>query len=130
MTPPILVLNHLLTNNLSLDGRFSTLDPLRLRAIDMAVRNPALVICFLSQRTSRNSRSISTNDRNLILGRNRSLTSTRRTLGALTTLASALGLWEQGLYPGLVDEVESSSEYTGDDEVEKDAVQMILVLGE
>ena len=96
----------------------------------MAVRNPALIICFLSQSTSRNSWSISTNDRDLILGRNRSLTSTGRTLGALTALASALGLWEQGLDPSLVDEVESSSEYAGDDEVEEDAVQVILVLGE
>jgi hypothetical protein len=71
----------------------------------MTFRNPAFIIRRLGHGASRNSRSISANNRHLLLGIKCLLRASRRTLGALATLAAALQLWEEGLDPGLVDEV-------------------------
>jgi hypothetical protein len=43
--------------------------------------------------------------------------------------ARLLGLGEQGLDPGLIDEVEGASEGGGEDEVEEDAVFNLSVIG-
>jgi len=64
--------------------------------------------------------SICANDRDLVLGFNGLLGASRGTLGALSTLATTLGLWEQSLDPGLVYEVESAGETCEEEEVKED----------
>jgi len=88
----------------------------------MMIRNPALIIRLLRLSTSRNSRSISPNDRDLILGRNGSFGTSGRTLSALATFSSAFGLWEEGCDPGLVDEIEGTSEGGEEEEVKENTI--------
>lgn len=64
--------------------------------------------------------SISAHNGDLVSGIN-ALASTRRLLGALAALSTALLLGEEGRDPGLIDEVEGSGEGTEKDEVEEDA---------
>lgn len=113
------ILSNLL-NNLSLLRRRSALDPLGRRTVQVVIRDPALIIRLLGHRTSCNSRPISTNNRNLILGRNSLLGSLGRALSTLTTLSSALGLREESLDPGLVNEVERAEESGEEGEVQED----------
>lgn len=112
---------HLFLHDFSLLGALSTLDALSRRAVEMTLRDPALVISLLGQCTSRDSWSISTNDRHLLLGVKCLLGSGRGTLCALATFSAALQLWEEGLDPGLVDEVQGSSECGEEEEVEENA---------
>jgi hypothetical protein len=93
----------------------------------VVLRDPALIIRLLGLSTSSNSRSIRTNDRDLVLRSHSLLGATGRTLGALATLSAALGLWEQGFDPGLVDEVESSGEGGEEEEVQEDAANELAL---
>lgn len=86
----------------------------------MRGRDPALIV--LGARGD--SRAISTNDSDLLGGIDL-LGALGRLLGALTTLAAALLLGEEGGDPGVVDEVHGSSESTEEDEVEENAVERI-----
>jgi hypothetical protein len=52
------------------------------------------------------------------------MTATGRTLGTLPTLSTALGLWEEGLDPGLIDEVEGSGEGGEEEEVQENAAKV------
>jgi hypothetical protein len=92
----------------------------------MVLRDPALVISLLSQRTGSDSWAISTNNRDLILNIDSGLRSTRGTLSALSTFASATGLREQRLDPGFVHEVERTSEGSEEEEVEEDAASLLV----
>ena len=85
----------------------------------MVIRDPALVISLLSQSTSSNSRPICTNDGDLVIHTNSLLGSRRGALGTLATLTTALCLREKSLNPGLVDEVQSSSDSSREEEVQK-----------
>ncbi len=91
----------------------------------MVVRNPALIIGFLGQSSSRNGRSISSNNRHLLLNWDSLLGSSGRTFGTLASLASAFGLWEEGLDPGLVDKVEGADEGSEEEEIQKDATNLV-----
>ncbi len=87
----------------------------------MVLGDQALIVCLLGFSTSGNSWSISTNDRDLLVNGDSLLCSCRRTLGALSTLSSTLGLWEECLDPGLVYEVEGTGESCEEEKVEEDA---------
>jgi hypothetical protein len=99
----------------------TTLDTLSSRSVKMSLWNPALIVSLLSQSTSCNSGSISTNDRNLIFRINSLLGTSRRTLSPFSTFSTSLCLWEEGLDPGLVYKVEGTAETTEEDKVEEDA---------
>ena len=120
------MLANLLSNNASLLlRRGAALDALGSRAVQVVLRDPALIICLLGLSTSSNSWSICANDRDLVLRSHSLLRATGRTLGTLTTLSAALGLWEEGLDPGLVDEVEGSGEGCEEEEVQEDAANAL-----
>jgi hypothetical protein len=87
----------------------------------MVLRDPALIISLLSLSTGGNSWSICSNHRNLLINRDCLLCACRRTLSALSTLATTLCLREEGLDPGLVDKIEGSSGCAGEEEVQEDA---------
>lgn len=87
----------------------------------MVVRDPILVVRLLCQVLCGDSWSISANDAQLFIGRH-SFDTTQRAARALASLASALGLGEEGLDPGLVDEVERSSGSRGKNKVKEDAI--------
>lgn len=93
----------------------------------MTLRNPTLIISLLRQSPRSNSRSIRSNDRNLIFRINSFLSAQGGTLRALSAFASAFGLWEEGLDPGFVDEVEGSAESSEENEVEEDAGKKLVV---
>jgi len=71
---------------------------------------------------ARDGGAISTDDGNL-LGRVDLLGATGRLLRALTALAAATLLGEEGGDPGVVDEVDGATEGAQQDEVEEDAGQ-------
>ena len=79
--------------------------------------DPALIVGL---GTGGDSRAVSADDGNLV-GRVDLLGSTGRLLGALAALATALLLGEEGGDPGVVDEVDGSSEGAQEDDVEEDA---------
>ena len=87
----------------------------------MVLRDPALIICLLGLSTSGNSGAVCTNDRNLVFRSHGLLGTTGRTLGTLPTLSTTLGLWEEGLDPGLIDEVEGSGKGGEEEEVQENA---------
>jgi len=60
------LVHEYLINRSDLLGASTALDTSCLRAVDMTLWNPILVVSLLSQSTSSDSRSISTNDSNLI----------------------------------------------------------------
>ena len=120
------MLTNLLSHDLGLLLRGgAALDALGSWAVQVVLRNPALIICLLGLSTSSDSRSICANDRNLVFRSHSLLGATGRTLSALATLSAALGLWEEGLDPSLVDEVESSSEGCEEEEVQEDAANAL-----
>jgi len=90
-------------------------------AVDVVVWDPALVISLLRQILVGDRWPISTDNRELLISWDGLLGTGEGTTGALTTLAAALALWEEGLDPSLIDEVESSGEGGEEDEVEEDA---------
>lgn len=75
----------------------------------MVVRDPALVVVFSINDSNGNG-----------LGAGEGLNDVDSLLSLLSG-AGALGLREEGLDPGLVDEVEGTSESSGEEEVEEDA---------
>jgi hypothetical protein len=103
-----------------LDLGGSTADALGLRALQVRGRDPALVV--LGARGD--SRAIGTDNGDLLGGVDL-LGALGRLLGALTTLAASLLLGEEGGDPGVVDEVDGSSEGAEEDEVEEDAGKRI-----
>lgn len=80
----------------------------------MVVGDPALVVGLAGARGGSDG-----------LGTREGGVGVRRLLGLLAGggLVGALSLWEQGLDPGLVDEVESTGEGAGQDKVQEDAIQ-------
>lgn len=86
------------------------------------VRDPALII-RLGRYATCHRGAISTSQ-HLILGANSTRGTWCRTLSAVATLASAaLCLREEGLDPGLVDEVDGSSENGEEDEIQEESNQ-------
>lgn len=85
------------------------------------LRNPTLIVSLLCHRSGSNSRSISSDDGNLIINIDSLLASTGRTLGALSTLSTALGLREERLNPLPVDAESNGTSKTEEDEVEEDS---------
>ena len=83
----------------------------------MLRRDPALIVGL---GPASDGRSIGTNNRNLFGGID-NLGAAGRFLRALTTLAAAPLLGKERRDPGVVDEVDGSSEDTEEDEVEEDA---------
>lgn len=94
----------------------SAANALSLGALQMRGGDPALVVL----RAAGDSRAVSTNDSDL-LSRIDLLGALRRLLSALATLAATLLLGEEGADPGVVDEVDGSSESTEEDKVKEDA---------
>ena len=94
----------------------------------MTFWNPAFVIRLLGHCTSGNSRSISANDRNLLFCVKCLLGAGRGTFGPLATLSAALQLWEEGLDPRLVDEVEGACEGGEEEEVQEDTAKMMSII--
>lgn len=92
-------------------------DALGFGALKVRGRDPALIVGLCA---GSDSRTISTNDGNLIGGVDL-LALARRRLSTLTTLAAALLLREEGGDPGVVDEVHGSTEGAKEDEVQEDA---------
>ena len=92
-------------------------DTLGLRARQVMGRDPGLVV---GSGTAGDSRAISTDNADLV-GRVDLLGTARRALGALAALTATLLLGEEGGNPGVVDEVDGTSKYTAEDEVEEDA---------
>lgn len=87
----------------------------------MVGRDPGLVVGLS---TAGDSRTVGTNNADL-LGRVDLLGTTRRALGTLTTLSATLLLGEEGSDPGVVDEVDGTSEDTAEHKVEEDAAGRI-----
>lgn len=104
---------------LRLDLRGAATDTLGLRALQVRSRDPALIVL----RAASDSRAISTNNSDLLSGVDL-LRSLRGLLGALATLAAALLLGEEGSDPGVVDEVDGTSESAKEDEVKEDATNV------
>lgn len=92
----------------------------------MVVWDPALVISLLSQRLSCDSWSISTNNRDLILDIDCLLASSGRTLGALATFSTFASLREERFDPGSVNEVESTTGDCEEEEIEEDAIVLLV----
>lgn len=113
---------HTFTCFLGYSLSLAALDSLRARTVDVMFRNPALIVRLSSDRTSGNSRSISTNDADLILWRNSLLASSRRALGTLSALATSASLRKQSLDPGLVDEVKRTEEAGEKEEVKENTI--------
>jgi hypothetical protein len=88
--------------------------------------DPALVEST-SLGTSSDSRAICANNRDLV-GRVDLLGSLRGSLSALAALTPPLLLREQSRDPGVVDEVAGAAEGGEEEEVEEDAVELLLVL--
>ena len=86
--------------------------------IDMVGRDPALIV---SLGTRSHSRSIGTQDRDLVIGIN-VLRRAARLLGSLTALAAALLLREQCRDPRAIDEVDGTHEAGEEEEIQEDAV--------
>ena len=89
--------------------------------------DPLLIISLLGQILVGNGWSISTNDAKLLINWDGLLGASEGTASALASLTVALGLWEEGLEPGLVDEVHSSGTRGGEHEVEKEAGAMSVI---
>lgn len=82
----------------------------------MRCRNPALVVRL---GTRSDSRAVSTNDSNLVSGIDL-LGATRGLLSALATLAAAFLLGEEGSDPGVIDEVDGSTESAEENEIKEE----------
>jgi hypothetical protein len=83
-------------------------------------RDPRLIV---GRGTAGDSRAISTNNADLV-GRVDLLGTARRALGTLAALAATLLLGEESGDPGVVDEVDCTSEDTAEDEVKEDAAKI------
>lgn len=94
------------------------------------VGDPALIISLLSQCASRNGRSISPNDGDLVLRRDSCLRTSRRTLGTLAALSTTLCLREECFDPGLIDEVECACQCAEEEEVEEDTGTRLVLFSE
>ena len=92
-------------------------DALGLWALQMLRRNPALVVCL---GTGRDSRTIGANHSNLLGGVD-FLGAEGGLLRALATLATALLLREECGNPGVVNEVDGSTENTQKHKIQEDA---------
>jgi hypothetical protein len=92
-------------------------DALSLRALKVRHGDPALVVGL---GTRGDSRAVGADNSNLVGGVDL-LGATRRLLGALAALATALLLGEEGGDPGVVDEVDGSSESAQEDDIQEDA---------
>lgn len=95
----------------------------------MMVRNPALVVCFLCQCPSCHSRPISSNSGYLFSWAHGAFGTTRGTLGALTTLATALGLWKESFDPSAVDKVKSSRKGGKQDKIQENSRRWLIPVG-
>jgi hypothetical protein len=104
----------------------SAANPPSLGALQVLGRDPALVEST-GLGTSSDSRAICANNRDLV-GRVDLLSSLRGSLSALAALAAPLLLREQSRDPGVVDEVAGAAEGGEEEEVEEDAVELLLVL--
>lgn len=80
------------------------------RAVDVVVRDPALVVRLAGG-----------------LGAGEGIGGVDGLLGGLLGGARLLGLGEQGLDPGLVDKEEGASEGGSEDQVEEDAVNLLAI---
>ena len=108
----------------------STLNSLCLGTVNVVIWDPALIVCLLCHSTSCNSRSISTNDRDLFLGRKSWLGASGRTFGTLTTFSTTLCLWEERFDPGLVYEVNCTEESREEEEIQENAMaELAWLLG-
>lgn len=85
------------------------------------VWDPALIVRLLRQILGGDSWSVSANYAQLLLGWHSLLGTSQRATRALASLASTLGLGEESLDPGLVDEEERSGGSGGKHKVEEDA---------
>ena len=92
-------------------GSLLGLGALGRRAADVVLGDPGLVVALVS--TSGDAGR---------LGPGQRLSGFDRLLALLDGARSALGLREEGLDPGLVDEVESSAEDSGQEYVQEDAI--------
>ena len=97
----------------------STVDPLRLRPLQVRRGDPRLVVSLCARS---DSGTISANNGDLVR-RVDLLGLLAGCLCALAALAAAFLLWEQGRDPGVVDEVDGSAETGEQDKVEKDTVR-------
>jgi hypothetical protein len=104
-----------LDSGLGLGG--TTANALRLGALQVRRRDPALIVCL---RARGDSGAVSTNNGDLVSGVNL-LGALGRPLRALSTLAAALLLREEGGDPGVVDKVRDSTKDAENDEVQEDA---------
>lgn len=95
----------------------AALDTTRLRAVQVAGGDPALIVGLGARR---DSRTVSADNGNLV-SRVDGLGALRRSLGALATLATALLLREQSRDPSVVDEVAGAGENGSENEVEEKA---------
>ena len=86
----------------------------------MVVWDPALIVRLLRQILGGDSWSVSTDDTQLLFGRHSLLGTSQGAARALASLASALGLGEESLDPGLVHEEERSGSSGGKHKVEED----------
>lgn len=93
---------------------------LGLGALEMGCGDPALVVCLCARS---DGGAIGADNSNLVSGIDL-LGSERRLLGALSALAAALLLGEEGGDPGVVDEVRDAAENGKDNEVQEDAAGM------
>lgn len=91
----------------------------------MVVWDPALIVRLLCQILGGDSWSISTNDTQLLIGWHSLLGASQRAARALASLASALGLGEESLDPGLVNEEERSGGSGGKHKVEEDTRESV-----
>lgn len=102
----------ILLSNLGLElAAGSTLDTLSDRAVDVVLRDPALIVA-LASRGGNSSVGLSHRDCDADLA---------NLLGGL----GLLSLGEQSLDPSLVDKVEGSGESSGQEEVEEDASKIV-----
>lgn len=105
-----------ISESISLFGLGSRLDALADRSVDVVVRNPALVVGLAS--CGRSSHGLGAGERtvNLTLS------------GLLGGLGSTLSGREEGLNPSLVNKVQSTSERDGQEEVEEDTINRIVLV--
>jgi hypothetical protein len=102
----------------------TTTNALRLRALQVRCWNPALVVRL---GTRGDGGAIGTNNGDLFGGVDL-LSTERRPLRALTTLAAALLLGKESGDPGVVDKVRDAAEYAENNEVQEDTKRVLVCI--